>query len=72
MRIKKQKELINQFMDNVKGDILNNDYPESWGGVEFRWLIRERFNREIAGRYIDKTSSQYREFNNECIKNNWY
>ena len=72
MNRREQKKFINELIDNVKAEILMKAYPEEWDGIELRWLIAEKFNQAVLGRYNDKRNKRHKDFVNECIVNNYY
>ena len=72
MNKKEQKTFINELIDNVKAEILMKAYPDHWNGIELRWLIAEKFNQTVLSGYTDKRKKRFRDFENECIVNNYY
>jgi hypothetical protein len=73
MMSKSQKEIfINDLMNSIKKDLLKNidKYPESWDGIEIRWLIEEFCNGIVWKGVIDKRSKRYKDYRNEIICNN--
>ena len=72
MEKKEQRQFINELVDNVKAEILQYKYPETWDGIELRWLIKEKFKQVVFGGYGDKRTKRYKNFENDCIVNNWY
>ena len=63
-------ELFNAVKDEILKDV--SKYPENWDGIELRWLIREKFNQVVWGGFQDKREKRFRDFENECIVNNYY
>ena len=66
-----QIDFIGELIHNVEKEILKHDYPESWDGIELRWLIKEHFDKVVLSRYRDKRLSRWKKFENMCIIKNW-
>lgn len=67
-----QAKFINDLLEHIRLELMHNidegKLPDTWDGVELRWLIAYRANRAVfkgAGNYNRK-----REFNNTVIVNN--
>lgn len=59
------KAITQSIQDKIVQQIEDNKIPESWNGIELRWLLAENFNR---------ATSQYnkglkRKYNNTVIVN---
>ena len=46
---KEQRQFINELVAHVKAEILKYKYPETWDGVELRWLVKEKFDQVTWG-----------------------
>lgn len=61
-----QQQFVNDLIDNVKQELLALDYPENWDGIEFRWLIADRFSQVVFGDIgRNKRSKRYRDYLND-------
>jgi len=65
-KIKFVMELCNAIKSEVIQDIQAGKVPESWNGIELRWLLAERANK--ASRFGDR--ARKREYDNTVIVNN--
>ena len=68
----KQKELVGSLISiiiaEIDADFEAGKIPESWNGVELRWLIAKKF----AGVVLNGIGTPYRKrgFNNHCLVEN--
>ena len=61
---------IVDLIENVRKKITENldKYPETWDGVELRWLIKEYFDQVVLSRYLDKYEKRFKNFEIELSK----
>lgn len=61
-------DLTNAVRDKIIGRIESGKIPESWDGIELRWLLRDKFENEVLGDYGNK--KRKREYNNTVLVEN--
>lgn len=71
MTPREQDTFIDELIDFVKAEVKKHTYPDTWDGIELRWLIAANFSNVVFGGYTDKRKKRYQDFANECIVNNW-
>jgi hypothetical protein len=60
-------DLVDATMHKVLMEINEGKYPETWDGVELRWLLAERFD---AFWVMKEARKRKREFKNYVLVNN--
>ncbi len=69
MKVDQQKDLVARLItvtiEEINADFDSGKIPESWDGVELRWLIANKF----ASVVLKGIGSSYRKrkFNNHCL-----
>lgn len=61
------RELSNDVAEKICQKIENGKVPDSWDGIELRWLLAEYHSFQFRG---TSWSTRKREFNNTVIVNN--
>ena len=57
-------DLTNTVRDKIIKQIEAGNIPESWDGIELRWLLRDKFEAQTSSRADKKRK---REFNNTVL-----
>lgn len=73
MNANEKKEFISSLLNAVKEKLVKNidKYPESWDGLELRWLIMDHVNESVVfGSGLDKKSRRYKEYRNTVLVEN--
>lgn len=60
-------DLTNAVRDKVIEQIEAGKIPETWDGIELRWLLRDKFEAQTSSR-VDK--KRKREYNNTVLVEN--
>lgn len=60
-------DLTNAVRDKVIERIEKGKIPETWDGIELRWLLRDKFEEQTSSR-VDKTRK--REYDNTVLVEN--
>lgn len=66
MNKERQKQLLSNFMDEVKSQLLDqaDQWPEDWDGFELRWLVEQAILQE-APAHDRMGQKRWRDFKNE-------
>jgi len=60
-------DLTNAVRDKIIKQIETGKIPETWDGIELRWLLRDKFEAQTSSR-VDK--KRKREYNNTVLVEN--
>lgn len=63
-------DLTNAVRDKVIERIEKGKIPETWDGIELRWLLRDKFENEVLGDYGYGNKKRKREYNNTVLVEN--
>lgn len=71
-----KKELISNFLDSIKSDIIKKidtgDIPENWDGIELKELVKDIAINEVYYFNNRKKDTRYKEYRKIAINKNLY
>jgi hypothetical protein len=71
MNEQEQIDFVNTLVEDIKFhlilDIKRGKIPADWDGIEFRWLLADRFNSDWV---MKEAHARKRKYNNDRVVNN--
>lgn len=71
MNAKEKKTFIKSLTKSIQDELINKipTMPEHWDGIELRWLLAEKFDREQSDCWRSSPARK-RKYKNETITRN--